>query len=589
LERRLAAILAADVVGYSRLMAADEVGTLRRMRFLYKDLVQPLIRNGKGRIVKLMGDGLLAEFPSVVEAVRCAVEIQETLRAREAGRPADKCLKLRIGVNLGDIIVEESDIFGDGVNVAARLEALAEPGGICISGPAFDTVDGKLDLCFADMGPQKVKNIAKPIRAYRLVFGTRQDDPPIARGAPPPPPNKPSIVVLPFDNMSGDPEQGYFSDGITEDIITELSRFERLLVIARNTAFTYRNRNVDVPHIARELGVQFVLEGSVRKAGNRVRISAQLIDGLSGSHVWAERYDGELEAVFELQEDVTRQVVASVAPKIDEAEMDRVLQGARRYDEAYDLAWRACAKFRLGSDVPDLALMDEAIADAKRALELNAKCAMAYRTLCWAYAMYNLYSWGDDPVGAADRALEVARAAMNVLPQSYTAYFCLGMARSRLGQFEQAVRDLRRAREVNPNDAFALQILSWCEASLGDAEAARKHAAEALRLSPKDYYAGVCYLALAMVAFVTRDHAEFLDWGQRAIQAHPVAPIRRAMMIAYAAEIGDQDLVDTHLEALKDFAPDFIERLFRGEIGIFAREEHMDLLLDGLRKAGVHK
>lgn len=565
-------------------MAEDEAATMAALKAHRRELFEPLTAQRGGRIVKLMGDGALVEFPSVVEAVECAISVQSAM-AEQPG-----AIRLRIGVNLGDVITEGDDIYGDGVNIAARLEALADPGGICISSIVKESI-GKRSALFVDAGEKAVKGAPRPIRVWQWSGAKTVEigKAPAAPDAEPRLPDKPSIAVLPFTNMSGDPEQEYFSDGITEDIITELSRFERLMVIARNTAFAYKHEKIDVPHVARELGVHFVLEGSVRKAGHRVRITAQLIDGHSGSHVWAERYDGDLEDVFELQEDVTRQVVASVAPKIDEAEMDRVLQGARRYDEAHDLAWRAFAKLRFGSDLPDLAIMDQAIEDAKRALALNAKCSIAYRTLCWAHALYSLNSWGNDPAGAAGRALEVARAAMSVMPQSFTAYFCLGIARSRLGQFEQAVRDLRRAREFNPNDAFALQILSWCEASLGETEAARKHALEALRLSPKDYYAGVCYLAIAMAAFVTRDRADFFDWAQRAIQAHPVAPIRRAMMIAYAAEVGDKELLDIHLTALNDFAPGFIGGLFRGENQIFARQEHTEMLLDGLRKAGLPK
>jgi adenylate cyclase len=290
LERRLAAILAADVVGYSRLMGEDEAGTLERLKSLRRELVQPRIAERGGRIVKLMGDGLLAEFPSVVEAVLCAVEIQHAMPGREAAVAEEQRITLRIGVNLGDVIVEGSDIYGDGVNVAARLEALADPGGVCLSGPAFDTVDGKLDAAFEDIGEQTMKNIAKPVRVYRLRSASPQEAPPRQPAGSPPLPDKPSIAVLPFTNMSGDPEQEYFSDGITEDIITELSRFSSLFVVARNSTFSYKGRSVDIRRIARELGVRYVLEGSIRRAGGRVRITAQLIDSSSGNHIWAERY-----------------------------------------------------------------------------------------------------------------------------------------------------------------------------------------------------------------------------------------------------------------------------------------------------------
>jgi adenylate cyclase len=306
LERRLAAILAADVVGYSRLMGADEGGTLERLKTLRRDLVQPKITERGGRIVKLMGDGLLAEFPSVVEAVQCAVDVQEAMEGRDAELADDRRIVLRIGVNLGDVMVEGSDIYGDGVNVAARLEALAEPGGLCLSGAAFDMVEGKLDAAFEDMGERRMKNIAKPVRVYHLTpSGVQASGTDRLTGALPLP-DKPSIAILPFTNMSGDSEQDYFSDGITEDIITELSRFSSLFVIARNSSFAYKGQAVDVRRVAEELGVRFVLEGSIRRAAERVRITAQLIDSETGSHIWAERYDRELNDLFDLQEDITR-------------------------------------------------------------------------------------------------------------------------------------------------------------------------------------------------------------------------------------------------------------------------------------------
>jgi adenylate cyclase len=319
LERRLAAILAADVVGYSRLMSEDETGTLERLKSLRKELVQPKIKERKGRIVKLMGDGLLAEFPSVVEAVQCAIDIQQSMIGREADLPDERRISLRIGVNLGDIIVEGSDIYGDGVNVAARLEALADPGGICISGPAFELVDGKLDLTFDDIGEQQVKNIARPVRVYRLALGSQQTSPSKHLAEPLPLPDKPSIAVLPFTNMSGDPEQEYFSDGITEDIITELSRFRSLFVIARNSSFHYKGQSPKVQDVGCELGVRYVVEGSVRKAGNRIRVTAQLVEASSGNHLWAERYDRDLEDIFAVQDELVRTITSTVGGRVESA------------------------------------------------------------------------------------------------------------------------------------------------------------------------------------------------------------------------------------------------------------------------------
>jgi adenylate cyclase len=310
-QRRLAAIVSADVAGYSRLMGADEDGTLEALKAHRRELVDPKVAEHRGRIVKTTGDGILLEFASVVDAVRCCVEVQHAMAERNAGTPEDRRMLFRVGINLGDIIIDGDDIHGDGVNVAARLEALSEPGSIAISGNVHEQVQGKIDVQFIDDGAHGVKNIAKPVRVWRwspMQTSTTSAVGVVSDGALPLP-DKPSIAVLPFENMSGDAEQEYFADGMTEDIITDLSRFENLFVIARNTSFTYKGKRVDVKDVARELGVRFILEGSVRKAGTRVRITAQLIDGQDGGHLWAERYDGALEDVFDLQEQVTRQVV----------------------------------------------------------------------------------------------------------------------------------------------------------------------------------------------------------------------------------------------------------------------------------------
>jgi TolB-like protein len=313
LERRLAAILAADVVGYTRLMGLDEAGTLRRLTDLREKVLAPLIAEHRGRIVKLMGDGLLVEFTSAVDCVVCAMAWQEQVTNAEAVGDVDKRLQFRIGINLGDVIVEGDDIHGDGVNIAARLEGLAEPGEICFSGDAYRQVRGKIEADFEDLGERELKNVAEPVRVYR-VRALRSDGASTGRGAEPLPlPDKPSIAVLPFANMSGDAEQEYFSDGITEDIITELSRFDDLFVIARNSTFSYKGKSVRVQEIARDLGVAYVVEGSVRKAGARVRITAQLIEAASGNHIWAERYDGELENIFDLQDEITRSIDVSRA------------------------------------------------------------------------------------------------------------------------------------------------------------------------------------------------------------------------------------------------------------------------------------
>jgi len=363
-------------------MGKDEAGMLGRLKSLRKELVQPKIAEGRGRIVKLMGDGLLAEFPSVVEAVRCAVDIQQDMAGREAGLPDERRIRLRIGVNLGDIIVEGSDIYGDGVNVAARLEGLAEPGGICISGKVYEEVRNKLPTAFEDLGEQEVKNIAEPVRVYRWtdaaadpMSGTAG-----AEGALPLP-DKPSIAVLPFTNMSGDPEQEYFSDGITEDLITDLSKISGLFVIARNSTFSYKGQQVKVRQVAEELGVRYVLEGSVRRAGSQVRINAQLIDATTGGHLWADRYDGTLEDIFGLQDRVTQQIVAALAVELTDEEEAQQGRHDTENASAHDAYLQGWAHYKL--------LTPESLAKAvpffEEAIRLDPSYAKAHAALASVY------------------------------------------------------------------------------------------------------------------------------------------------------------------------------------------------------------
>jgi len=341
--RRLAAILAADVAGYSRLMGADKEGTLARLKTLRRELYDPKIKEHRGRVVKTTGDGLLLEFASVVDAVRCAVEVQQTMAERDANVPEAQRIEFRMGINLGDIIRDGRDIYGDGVNIAARLEALADPGGICISALVHDQVRDKLDVAFEDMGEQQVKNIARPIRVYRILLGE-------AAAMPERPPlpllEEPSLAVLPFQNLSGDPEQEYFADGMVEEITTAIARLPWLFVIARNSSFTYKGKPVDVKQVARELGVRYVLEGSVRKGGDRVRITAQLIDTANAAHIWADRFDGALDDIFELQDQVASSVVGAIEPKLRQSETERAIRKPTENLGAYDLYLRALAEFQ---------------------------------------------------------------------------------------------------------------------------------------------------------------------------------------------------------------------------------------------------
>ena len=586
MERKLAAILAADVVGYSRLMGADETGTLERLKALRNELVEPTIKERKGRVVKLMGDGLLAEFPSVIEAVQCAATIQDRITERDPDLSDEHRIQLRIGVNLGDIIVEGSDIYGDGVNVAARLEAMAEPGGICISGVAFDTVDGKLDLVFEDCGEQRVKNIAKPVRVYRLDSGA-SNNPLTDPTQPLPLPEKPSVAVLPFDNMSGDAEQDYFADGITEDIITELSRFPGLFVIARNSSFSYKGKSIDVRQIARELGVRYVLEGSIRWAANRVRISAQLIDRERGSHIWAERYDRKLDDIFELQEEITRNVVASITPQIEKAEMARVRSVPRTKISSYDLALKAQALFYDGECMGDPDLLQQALDVTKDSLQQDPRNVHALWTQAMVCFVQFLYRWGPAPDTALDHSWSAVERLFEIDssdPRSYAARAIIHHFRS---EHDEAVADYRKAFELNPNFAMNIIMMAWCESLTGFTEQARAHAELGLRLSPRDnnIWLGTAYLALAQASFADGDFEKTKEWSRLAIQVHPKAPIRHALMIACCAFNDDLDDAGKHVDSLKSFAPEFIPSVLRGDMTIYRDPAQNALLAEGLRKA----
>src|SRR5215467_3635414 len=382
--RRLAAILAADVAGYSRLMGEDEEGTLARLKAIRRELADPKVKEHHGRIVKTTGDGLLLEFASVVDAVRCAVEVQREMAERNADVPPDRRLELRMGINLGDIIKDGRDIFGDGVNVAARLEALAEPGGICVSRVVRDQVRDKLDFSFEDMGEQQVKNIARPVRVHRVLLGERPSSSEPGAAVLPPPlalPDKPSIAALPFQNMSGDPEQEYFADGMVEEIITALSRFSGLLVIARNSSFAYKGRSVDVKQAGRELGVRYVLEGSVRKAANRVRITGQLIDASNGANIWADRFDGALADVFDLQDEVTASVVGAMSPKIEQAEIQRAKRKPTGSLDAYDYFLHGLAMDHDWTREAN----NEALRLFYKSIEIDPDFASAFGMEAWCY------------------------------------------------------------------------------------------------------------------------------------------------------------------------------------------------------------
>ncbi len=433
-EGKLAAILAADIAGYSRLMGADEEGTLARLKAHRRELIDPKIKEHRGRIVKTTGDGILIEFPSVVEAVRCAVEVQQGMVARNADVPEQKRITFRVGINLGDIIIDGDDIYGDGVNVAARLEGLAEPNGICVSRVVRDQVRDRLAVGFEDMGEREVKNIARPVRVFRIaapavVQPTALAKPALAL------PDKPSIAVLPFSNLSGDPEQDYFADGIVEDIITALSRVHWLFVIARNSSFTYKGKAVDVKQVGRELGVRYVLEGSVRKAGGRIRITGQLVDTSTSAHIWADHFDGTLDDVFDLQDRVTSSVVGAIEPKLRRAEIERARIKPTESVDAYDCFLRALALHETGKSEDS----KEALQLLYRAIETDRGYASAYGLAAWVYLRQKVRGWISPSDPAIAEGIRLARLAAENGRDDPVALWMAGITISLLaGELEYA-------------------------------------------------------------------------------------------------------------------------------------------------------
>jgi TolB-like protein/class 3 adenylate cyclase len=590
-ERRLAAVLAADVAGYSRLMGADEEGTLARLKAVRKNLVDPTIASNRGRIVKTTGDGMLVEFASAVDAARSAVAVQRAMAEQNADVPQDFRIEFRIGIHVGDIIIDDNDIFGDGVNIAARLEGIAEPGGVCMSNDAFRQIRGKVEIVCDDMGPQPLKNIAEPMQAWRVLL-TGQIHSAIKSGSTTnetqalPLLDKPSIAVLPFQNMSGDPEQEYFADGLAEDIITELSRFRDFAVIARNSTFFYKGKPLDVAQVARDLKVRYVLEGSVRKIGNRVRVTAQLIDAVTNDHLWAERYDREQADVFDLQEEITRTVVASIGPQIELAEIARSWRDTTNL-HARQLAWRAGGLYLDAYNGGNAALMQQAITACQEAIAADSSSLAAHFTLAKAHWICHLYRWGDRPDGALDRAWAVVERMTAINSQDERTLTVRGLVRVNRGEYDGGLADLRRAYQINPNYAAAIIVLAFAEATTGLAREAEAHAKIALRLSPRDYYIGTAHLALAMAHFTLRNYDEAVRWCESAIQVSHRAPIRRALMIACSARAGDMARAGAEIAVLDSFAPGFIASVFRGENPVFTRKEDMEHLLDGLRLAGL--
>jgi TolB-like protein len=577
--RRLAAILAADVAGYSRLMGADEEGTLERLKALRREFLDPKMGEHHGRIVKTTGDGLLVEFASVVDAVHCAVEVQQAMPERNAGLGADRRIELRIGINLGDVIVEGDDLYGDGVNIAARIEALADAGGVFVSNTVHDHVRDRLLFTFEDLGEQQVKNIARPVRVYRVGDARRSASAPSSPVLPLP--DKPSITVLPFANMSGDHEQEYFADGMVEEIITALSRIRWLFVIARNSSFTYKGRAVDVKQVGRELGVRYVLEGSVRKGGNRVRITAQLIDAINGAHLWADRFDGSLEDVFELQDKVAISVAGIIEPTLRQSEIDRARRKRPDSLDAYDLYLRALPD--AFAAMPENA--DKALALLGKAIELEPDFAAAHAIIAFCHEQRYLRGGMQEETRIA--ALRHARHAIAAGGDDAAALATAGFVIAVAGRdFGTALTAFDRSFALSSSSALALGFSSIVRAWKGDDAIAVEQASRALRLSPFDPLINLPYVGLAYAHFAAGRFEEAVAAASLASQS---APRFSVPQILHAAALGSLDR--------KEDAKTAVQRLIELVPGItvatailsarYVNPENIATMENGLRRAGL--
>jgi TolB-like protein len=578
-ERKLAAILAADVVGYSRLMAENEADTFDRLRAYRNELFEPEIAKHHGRIFKLMGDGLLAEFGSVVDAVECGVVLQREMALRNKEVPEDRRILVRIGINLGDVIVDGEDRHGDGVNIAARLQEIAEPGGLAVSGTTYDHLQGKVGIALEFAGEQQVKNIARPVRVYRarLDRPVRVERPTLAL------PDKPSIAVLPFQNLSGEPEQEYFADGIVEEIITALSRFRQLFVIACNSSFTYKGRPVDVKQVGRELGVRYVLEGSLRRASGRVRITGQLIEAATGVHLWAERFDGALEDIFDLQDQLTANVVGAITPKLEQVELERARRKPTDSLDAYDYYLRALVAVHQWTREAN----DEALSHFYKAIELDPKFAAAYGWAARCYSQRKVGGWVTNPAKEVAEAGRLARLAAQFGHDDAVALCTAGIALAKVvGDTEGGLDFTERALSLNPNLVWAWFFSGWVQLQLNKPDVAIERFNRAMRLNPNDPQMYATQDGMAAAHFVARRYAEAVSWAKAALREKP--DFVPSMCVAAASAAYAEQISEAHemVARLRELDPTLrISRIKDPALIEFGG--NFDRFADGLRKAGL--
>jgi TolB-like protein len=580
--RRLAAILAADVVGYSRLMGEDEAGTAQELR-AHRAAADPLIAEHGGRIVKTTGDGALIEFGSVVGAVQCAIALQQLLGERNAGVADERRMDLRIGVHLGDVLVEGDDIIGDGVNIAARLEGIAEPGGICLSEDAFRQVRGKLDAEFDDLGEQSLKNISRLLRVYRYRARPAAATELAANVLPLP--DKPSLAVLPFQNLSGDPEQEYFADGIVEEITTAISRLPWLFVIARNSSFAFKGKAVDMKQVAQELGVRYVLEGSVRKAGNRVRITGQLIDTTTGAHIWADRFDGALDDIFELQDKVASNVVGAIEPRLRRSEIERAARKPTGSLDAYDLYLRALAEYHKYTAQG----MRQAVALLQRALAIDSSYAPAAALIGYCRHLQRDH-WLGGPVSDEDVAdsVRLARYAVTAGKDDPDALSMAAFVLTVLaGEHATAASAARRALALNPNSANGWMARGLVSCFSNQPGLAIEALQRAMRLSPLDPQGPSIKSGLAGAHLVAGRYQEALDWADRSLHEQPhYSPALRVKVVSLA-QLGRIEEAGDCLRSLLELQPGLTIAWYRRYGVRFLPTETLAVIMEAMRKAGL--
>ena len=582
-QRRLAAILAADVVGYSRMMGADETGTLARLTALRSELMYPKVEEYGGRIVKTTGDGTLIEFPSAVDAVQHAVDVQQTLSRRNTHLPEAERLEIRIGINLGDVIVDGDDIYGDGVNIAARLEAFAEPGSVCISAMVREGVRGKLDIKFEDLGEQSLKNIAEPIRVYCIKPVIERTDAEWA-SASSALLRRPALAVLPFENLSGDPEQEYFADGLTEDIITALSSWRHFPVIARNSTFAYKGTSPDIRKVGKELGARYVIEGSVRKAVNRVRVTAQLINSETGHHVWAERFDRELQDIFELQDEITSKIAAVISPELTKAESER---SATKRPENLD-AWDYCQRGKYMMNEISKSGLYAAREQFERAVELDPNLVDAWGGIAHTCHRELVMGWSDDPETVRVKFLEAARRAVAIDDADASAHYHLCFAYMQHRRLAEAVTEGERAVDLNPIDPNTHDRLGAVLTLAGQPEDGASYFEAALRLNPSHPRVHIIRALLARAYLDAHRYEEAADQARQAVHRGGIFADGH---LTLASALGHLGRADEAMAVLNDIEAS--RRLRIGDVvlsswwQLYESTEPNEHLFDGLRKAGL--